>query len=361
MEVKVSIIVSIDGSFELNQNFIEHLFSIGLPQDYEVIAITDGINNNLLIQYLAGCAQKYPQLHIITNQKVGYSKANNIAVQQAQGKLLLFLNNDVFPAKKSIEKMVKYIEQADGIGVVQGLLLYAGSKLVQSTGHIFGRFFNFHALEGRSHSEWIVNEIQERQGLSSAFFLLQKSVFLEKGGFDEFYYNAWEGLDISLAIHFSGYKCIYYPLSVAYHIRFGTRKEIVVSNEAQQIAYFWSKWGHIIKDDLRILLKLQIERINPAFNYLAINAAIISSPNEILEASGLNFSDCIDIRERFSKNIDFYQNISYSVKSFEGPLLFLVNTIQDVASNKYWVQTRNNANDLIMDLRGNVLPLIELF
>jgi GT2 family glycosyltransferase len=300
-------------------------------------------------------------LKILTCDKMGYAKVNNAAVRKANGTLVLFLNNDVFPEKYSIGKMAAYLENDPTVGVIQGLLLYAGNNLVQSTGHIFGQYFNFHALEGRSNNDPIVHQMQERQGLSSAFFMVRRSLFLEKGCFDEFYYNGWEGIDISLHIHFSGYKCLYYPLAIGHHIRKGTRKEVIASNQTQQTAYFWAKWGKLIRDDLLDIIKMQLDQIPLAESYLAINATFLSSLKELIASCGLNCTGYVDVRDRFNLEIDFYQNLSYAVKVFSGPLLFIVNSIRDIASNQYWVQTRNNKSDLVIDLRGNVINLIDYF
>lgn len=360
MKRKVSIISALYGSYELNQNFIEHLFLLSLPLDYEIVVITDGIYDNQLIQYLLNCEKNYKNFCLIQGERVGYSKANNRAVQSSKGEYLVFINNDVFPEKNAIEKMVHYMETNNEIGVIQGLLLYASSKRVQSTGHIFGEFYNYHALEGTNQSHWLVNQVQERQGLSSAFYLIKKSIFLQHKGFDEFYYNAWDGLDLSLSIHFSGYKCIYYPRAIAYHIRNASRKEIVVSNEAQQTGYFWSKWSLLLKEDVTDLIKLQLPKMNISESYLFINAVYISSGIDIVKKLGLSFIECLEIKDRFNTKVELYQNLSFSVKSFTGPLLFLVNSVQEIAPNKHWIETRNNKKDIVIDLRGNIEYLIQL-
>ncbi len=95
--VKVSIIVSVDGSFEMNNNFFEHLFSLNLPDGYEIITITDGVSNQAIIKYLSDLAQSHDNFILkILRNKVGIGIANNTAVKESKGELLLFINNDVF-------------------------------------------------------------------------------------------------------------------------------------------------------------------------------------------------------------------------------------------------------------------------
>ena len=67
--------------------------------------------------------------------------------------------------------------------------------------------------------------------------------------FNEYYYNAYEGFELTLKINNSGLKCIYYPEAIAYHIGGGTRNSMDIS-ETQQGKYFIQNWGDIISTDI---------------------------------------------------------------------------------------------------------------
>ena len=270
---------------------------------------------------------------------------------------LLFVNSDVFPFKGSITALANCLDSDLEIGVVQGLLIYPQSKLTQSTGHTFGPYFNSHALEGRNIDDELVNKSQQRQGLTSAFYMTYRKIFDRMDGFDEKYFNAWEGLDFSLKVSCSGMKCLYYPESKAYHIRGGSRGYLP-NNESQQSAYFWSRWGSKLKYDLFQLINLQIGLATRVRNYLLINCTYLLSISEFLKNIDISISEQINVRERFeSKNLDLYLNLSHEIHSFNGDLLFVISDFRMLTLNKKWIESRQKKNDLVIDLKGNVMKL----
>jgi GT2 family glycosyltransferase len=324
------------------------------------VVVVDGDNNIKNFKYLNELQSRYKNFNlIIIAENVGYAKANNIAAQRASGAFLLFINSDVLPNQDSIEKLGQYLMNNASVGVVQGLLIYPQSGLVQSTGHVFSKFFNNHALEGRNPNDEIVKQIQERQGLTSAFYMTRNTLFKQMGGFDEFYFNAWEGLDYTLKVRFLGLKCIYYPEAKAYHIRGGARRFVSVY-EHHQTGYFWSRWGSKLSDDLIPLIQKQLPKSSEAAKYLVINCSIITIMDSFIKDLGINSTEIISIRDRFGGKVDFYMNLSYAIKSFGGQILFVTNSFWDIAGNKRWILDRSEKNDLVIDLRGNVMLLKDL-
>jgi len=357
---KTSILIGIGNDFELTNNFFEHLLALPNISDYEIISIVDGDYSYRTLKYLQQKSKNHPNFQYqCLNERKGYSKVNNFAASIATNDFLLFINSDVFPTSGSIEGMSSYLQNNPSVGLVQGLLLYPQNDTVQSTGHIFGSYFNRHALEGRSRNDSLVNKIQERQGLTSAFYMIDRNLFTDLGGFDEFYFNSWDGLDFSLKVYFSGKKCIYYPKSVGYHIRGGTRN-FIANNESQQSAYFWSKWGKLLKNDLVNILNSQLTKVKCHNSFLVINCSLITELEDFIDLLEVKYSTIISIRDRFSNKIDLYLNLSHAIQNYRGDLLFVVNNFMEIKRNRRWILARNNKNDLVVDFSGNIFSLIDI-
>lgn len=361
MDLDLSIIVSFDNRYPLMNNFIEHLVKLTSKLNSEIILISDGCNDNQTLEYIERTQKKFNNIHFIKlNEKVGYSKANNIAVEKSHGKLLLFINTDVFPKEGSIELLMDCFYKYDNIGAVQGLLLYPQNLTVQSTGHVFSDYINHHLYNGRNSNEIEVKTSSQRQALTTAFCMIPRTVFDTIGPFNEFYYNAYDGMELTLKINLNGYKCYYLADAIAYHSTGGTRKYIEYNNEYQS-KYFYSHFGKKIKNDLFYYLKNQLKTIDIQKNYFVINCNFAMDWKLILEQLNINYSQFIDIYDRGSNNIDLYHNLTYLFLTDATPLLFITDHFKNLSQNLNWFIIRNNPNDLIIDYHGNCVKPYECF
>lgn len=107
-----------------------------------------------------------------------------------------------------------------------------------------------HVYQGKNSDDPLVLKEDTRQALTTAFLTMKKSTFLQYGGFDECYYNAYEGRELTLKVYNSGGCCLYTPKAVAFHCMGGTRK-FISKNESQQKGIFWSRWSKKVKCDLK--------------------------------------------------------------------------------------------------------------
>lgn len=358
--MKNSIIVSLDNDYFLINNFVENLLRCtSFENKHEIIVVSDGCKNIETFSYLQNIQQQYSFFQYYElPQKRGYSIANNYAVSKASGEILTFLNSDVFPEKGSIDILVEYIEKglADA---VQGLLIFPQTGKVQSTGHLFMDSIAPHVYQGKKANDPLILQEGTRQALTTAFLSMKKTTFLQHEGFDECYYNAYEGRELSLKIYNSGGRCIYTPKAIAFHCMGGTRKYIA-KNESQQKGIFWSRWNTKVKYDLKDYLLPQVTIEMQKHSYVIIKCSYLIGWDETLQELNIAVSDVIEIKDRFGTNINLYYNLPYSAIIYNGPYLFLTNKIDEIRSNKNWIEIRNNHLDLVMDVHGNIERLCDL-
>lgn len=358
MKTDVSFIISIDSSFEMVNNFFEHLLQDEFALSSEIIVVLDAITNSCTIEYIKQL-NKYQNINVyILDQKVGYGKANNYAVKQSQNNILYFINTDVFAEKDCFAKMLNALMD-ENVACVQPLLIWPQNNRIQCAGSTFGPFYKKHLFAGRPlNSIDLSNYPQERPALTSALYAMRKSDFYQYGMFDEFYYNKLESFELSLKLSLNGKRCLCIHDAIAYHSQ-GTGRNQYYFDFYQQEAYFWVKMGKQFIPDIQEHYKRQISKDMLKNTYYVISICQIRTVKQCLEDLGISFFDIYEINGISPNQINLYELLPYSLHQLDMPLLFFVENIMDLGKNKHWFETRNcNSSDLVIDTYGNLLPVM---
>ena len=254
--------------------------------------------------------------------------------------------------------MVQAVSNDPTVGIAQGLLVYPQSGRVQSCGHIFGPYFNRHALVGRSVALPVVRQAADRQALTSAFYAVRRDDFQRLGGFDCAYLNSHEGMEFALRIHLEGQRCRYHPDSQAYHVQGGSRRHVPL-NEDQQLAMFWSRWHDQIRCDLDDMLAIQVTDEQRRRRYLGINVSTNLLWNRTLETLGITV-DMVAEPVLRGHPLVLHDTLVSDIQRARRPLLFLTDHFSHVAGNRVWLSDRPESSDLILDCHGNAITMAEI-
>ncbi len=349
-----SIIIPVSNNYIILEYFIEHLTYTVCMNNYQIIFVIDGYVDCNILGILNKYSLKYPNIsYVQLSQKTNYAHVNNYGRTFASADLLIFMNTDIFLQDNCLEIMIDSLYK-NNVHAIQPLLIYPQNNCVQSTGHIFGDCFNRHALKGQSIDYPLVAQSATRQALSLALCLIPTAIFDECNGFDEYYYNGWEGLDLTLKITQHGYMCWYESNARAYHVEGGSRKKLSI-NESLQAGHFWSKWGHIVKSDIINLLEKQVCNMNLSNEYIVYDFTTYRSWRTILNELHIPYEDIIDKTQYSNEQIlDFYNVLSYQALISTVPILFLVTSFSSLKDNDLWIKYRKNNNDIFIDLSGNI-------
>lgn len=351
--MKNSYIVAINNTFELATNFFERLL-LSTSSNDEIVVIFDGVNNVKLIDYINSITTKHNHIIIhFSDKQEGYSKANNRGVNLSTGDNLIFLNSDAFPENDCIQKLVSKLRSRDTIGAVQPLLLYPQTNLVQSTGHLFIDYESKHVFQMRKPSDRVIKQEGRRQSLTTALCVIKREVFEMTGGFDEYYYNSHEGMELTLKITLMGYDCIYCPEAVAYHCSGGTRDHMKF-DQTRQKTHFYNTWSQKIQIDLLKYLKQQTNSYVFKCSYYVINLSRSHIWPSILKELQITYHTFIDSNAKYESEINLYQWFPYHTLVYPGSYIFLCENISQLKYNVNWASIRNNPTDMIMDLNGNI-------
>jgi O-antigen biosynthesis protein len=150
-----------------------------------------------------------------------YSKIKNFGVSKANGKYLLFLNNDTEVITPDwIEVMVEQA-QRPSIGAVGVKLLYPDDTIqhigiVVGLGGFAGHGHRYFAIEEAGHFGVIIS-ITNFSAVTAACLMCQHEVFDKIGGFDEDLPVAFNDVDFCLKLAKAGLQNVCVPHASLYH------------------------------------------------------------------------------------------------------------------------------------------------
>ncbi len=237
---EASIIIPVFNKVELTRQCLTSLASVTQGVDYEVIVV-DNASTDGTASFLATLSG---DIRIIRNsENAGFAKACNQGVRAAQGRYLVFLNNDAIPRTGWLKALIDEVEEHPEVAVVGSKLLYPDGT-IQHAGVAFSRvwFAPYHVYRGFPENAPVVNRRREFQAVTAACMLVRRESFEAVGGFDEGYRNGFEDVDLCLKIRERGWRVVYQPKSVLYHLESQTpgRK----AHEQENARRLRERWAH---------------------------------------------------------------------------------------------------------------------
>lgn len=180
--------------------------------------------------------EKFPFVKIIANvNNVGFSKANNQAIEKATGEFILLLNPDTVVAEDTFTKCCDFMDsfinrRAGALGVRmidgKGNFLPESKRGLPTPEVAFYKTFGLAKLFpksekfGKYHLGFIDEfKTYEIDVLSGAFMFIRKAVLDRVGLLDEDFFMYGEDIDLSYRIQKKGYKNFYFPETTIIHYK----------------------------------------------------------------------------------------------------------------------------------------------
>ncbi|MFX0009587.1 MAG: glycosyltransferase [Candidatus Hermodarchaeota archaeon] len=246
----VSIIIPIHNKWVYTYNCLNKLSQNTKNVSYEIIVINDA-STDQTSQMLT----KSENIRLITNDKnEGFIKNCNKGAAIADGKYLLFLNNDTLVTLGWLSSMVSLFKKHEKVGVVGSKLLFPDGHLQESGGVIWQDASGWNYGRGDDPDKWEYNYVKDVDYCSGCCLLIKKNVFQELGGFDEYYAPAYgEDSDLCFRIRQHGYRVLYQPQAEIVHFEGITAGTDVTSGikkyQAINRLKFRKKWNYILKKE----------------------------------------------------------------------------------------------------------------
>jgi len=213
-------------------------------RDFEIIIVDNGSTNGT-IELLE---KEYPEAKLIKNKEnLGFPQANNQGITLAKGEYILTLNPDVILTPSFLAEMVKKADEAGGeYGMFAGKMLRFDGKTIDSLGLILSRARRFYDRGGGERDIGQYDEPAEVFGVCAGAALYRRRMLeeIKYDGeyFDPSFFFLAEDFDISWRAQLAGYRALYIPQAICYHMR-GTSKA------ERQYFSFKNRYLLMIKND----------------------------------------------------------------------------------------------------------------
>lgn len=209
------VVVNYNGQDIIGQ-CLNSLVKADYPENRYEIIVVDNASTDSSISII----KKFSKARLIQNkQNLGYVVVNS-CLGKVKGKYIFILNNDLEMEKSCLKRAIETMEKDSSIGVIAPKFVNYYSRGIESSGTWVSRsFYTGHYIDR--------NERQKKKEIPYLGIEMIRADIARKFGYiyDPDYFIYGEDLDLSLRFRLLGYKTIYVPDAVIYHMHAATTKK----------------------------------------------------------------------------------------------------------------------------------------
>lgn len=180
----------------------------------------------------------FPGVKVIRSSKnLGFAGANNLGVERATGRYLLFLNPDTVVLENAVAAMLATLQENPDTAIV-GCKLLNSDRTVQTScilpfPTIFNQVADVDALSGRwarrqmgrTEASFSGRRIVDVEAVSGACLMIDRDVFRRMGGFDEGFFMYAEDVALCHGAHQLGRRVVFTDDATVIHHGGGSTRE----------------------------------------------------------------------------------------------------------------------------------------
>lgn len=310
--------------------YLKYILNDLLKQTYDNIEINLLFNVSKVKNY-NNINHKKVNVYFNTKIPSGFCENHNILFTKSKGDIVLILNPDMRLENNFIEEALKYMNYNDDIAFVAPKLIRLDSdlsvkypRIYDSAGMRLSIFFRH--LDINSNKKEIIFEEPKyvMGGTGAAIFLkkkiMEKLLIDNKYLFDEEFFMGREDADLFFRIMKRGFKGIYVPNSVGYHVRTTLPSNRLQNSPFYNFHQLKNRYILMIKHlDIRIfillLIPILIREITILIYVLIKERTSLKAYSYILK----NFNNIYKKRksENKFKCINFMEQLSWYFRSYK--------------------------------------------
>lgn len=172
--------------------------------------------------------KRFPAVSIFKNKEnLGFAGGHEIGFKKAKGDAILTVNTDSFVEKNLLDVLVKELFKSKDIGLVYPkLVMYPNTKKIDAVGTLFSLTgILYHYGREKDASLAMYNKPMEFYAGKGAL-LMKKEVLKKTGYFDNDYFIYFEETDLCHRIWLAGYRVVYIPFTINFHIGAGVTRRM---------------------------------------------------------------------------------------------------------------------------------------
>ena len=210
---RVTVIIPNFNGKNILQECLKSLKNQDIP--FEVIII-DNASQDGSVDYIK---KHYPYFTLIENKKnLGFAAAVNQGIKDSKSEYIFLLNNDTQLDPNCISNLLKCIKKDENIFAVSSKMIqYHDRNKMDDAGDEY-TILGWTKRVGYGKSPDLYHYERETFSACAGAALYRRNVFDEIGFFDENFFTYMEDVDISYRARIQGYKCIYCPQAIVYHV-----------------------------------------------------------------------------------------------------------------------------------------------
>lgn len=210
--------------------------------------------------------QQTPHLSIISHPRnLGFLLGCNRAASLTQGEFIVFLNNDTWVTAGWLDHMVGQARRDPLVAMIGCKLLNGDGTIQEAGGLMFKDGWGYPYGRGDDPGGAEYSFVREVDCVIGACFLVRRSHFEEVGGLNEMYCPAfYEEFDLAFAFADAGYRVLYQPASVVYHLGSSSYgAEVRDKQSAINHAKFVERWADRLETQYESPADLFLARSRP--------------------------------------------------------------------------------------------------
>ena len=185
---------------------------------------------------------------MLLSKNIGFAPANNRGLQIARGRYVCFLNSDAFPITAGwVSRLTARLVETPKLGVLGAQLLFEDGS-IQHEGCFYRRIVEFgnwnfveHFNKGRRPGD--ETGLRYSDAITGACMLMERSLALELGGFDESYIiGDFEDSDLCLRLRQRGLRCAVDQDVKMHHLE--RKSQVAPSQNWRMNLTLYNAWVH---------------------------------------------------------------------------------------------------------------------
>lgn len=245
-----------------------HQAIINCPNsEFEIIFVDNNSYDNSVEIFETIIPKNFNYRILLNSKNKGFAPAVNQGIKAAKHDWVVLLNNDLVMEPNWFQLISSEIKKNKKIATYFGTVLNKEGTKFESQGFKFylqGKVEN--VSNGQKFNKSTIDDLSSAKqvfGANASLIVYNKKIIQKIGLFDESFFAYLEDVDISLRLFNLGYKSIYIPQAISYHLGGGTSKRM--KNLRSRLCY--RNWFFIIiknyslKDIFKNFRQIILERL----------------------------------------------------------------------------------------------------
>ncbi len=247
---RVAVVILNWNGKNLLEQFLPSVMQNTLPEIATIYVADNGSTDDSL----DFVSKNYPQVKTIAlGKNYGFAEGYNRSLEQITEPYTVLLNSDVEVTNGWLLPLLQYMDEHAEVGACQPKLLsfhqreyfeYAGAAggFIDKYGYPFCRGRIFNVME---KDEGQYNQISDIFWATGACLFIRTSLYKEIGGLDPRFFAHMEEIDLCWRIWARGFRVVYVPQSVVYHVGGATLNKM---NSFKTYLNFRNNWYLLYKN-----------------------------------------------------------------------------------------------------------------